>query len=210
MSTATVLAKSAGTFLESLPPKHLAPLWTEMAKMVPPRPNPSATTAVWKYKEVRPLLMEAGEVVDAEEAERRVLMLVNPAMGNAINLSIILLTGLHYFRRTAYDRYHLWWASIDPPKRDSPCTPAYCLCPAFYHRRRKWFHGRGRPENDNGTRRCHSNTVMALARSRERRTEPSDLAGWARPPAFQVYSCEFCGAVQGEALPEQVGNPGHT
>jgi gentisate 1,2-dioxygenase len=86
MSTTTVLetsaAKSEGAFLESLPPKHLAPLWKEMAKMVPPRPNPSATTAVWKYEEVRPLLMEAGEVVDAEEAERRVLMLVNPAMGN--------------------------------------------------------------------------------------------------------------------------------
>jgi len=86
MATTTALetstTKSEGAFLESLPAKHLAPLWTEMAKMVPSRPNPSATTAVWKYKEVRPLLMEAGEVVDAEEAERRVLMLVNPAMGN--------------------------------------------------------------------------------------------------------------------------------
>jgi gentisate 1,2-dioxygenase len=95
MSTTTVLetstAKSEGAFLESLPPKHLAPLWTEMAKMVPPRPNPSATTAVWKYKDAKPLLMEAGEIVDAEEAERRVLMLVNPAMGNTTNSSMILL-----------------------------------------------------------------------------------------------------------------------
>lgn len=70
-----------GGFLNSLPSKHLAPLWTEMAKMVPPRPNPKATSAVWKYAEVRPLLMEAGDVVGAEEAERRVLMLVNPDMG---------------------------------------------------------------------------------------------------------------------------------
>jgi gentisate 1,2-dioxygenase len=85
MSTTTVLetsaAKSGGDFLQSLSPKHLAPLWTEMAKMVPPQPNPNATTAVWKYEEVRPLLIEAGEIVDAEEAERRVLMLVNPGMG---------------------------------------------------------------------------------------------------------------------------------
>ena len=84
MSTVTVLetsTKSGEAFLQSLPPKHVAPLWTEMAKMVPPRPNPSATTAVWKYEEVRPLLMETGEIVGAEEAERRVLMLVNPGMG---------------------------------------------------------------------------------------------------------------------------------
>ena len=52
-----------------------------MAKMVPPRPNPKATSAIWKYAEVRPLLMEAGDIVGAEEAERRVLMLVNPDMG---------------------------------------------------------------------------------------------------------------------------------
>lgn len=159
----TTTAKSEGAFLESLPPKHLAPLWTEMAKMVPPRPNPSATTALWKYKEVRPLLMEAGEVVDAEEAERRVLMLVNPSMGNTNSSSMKLLSGLQYFRRTAYYRYNLWWASIDTSKRDGPCAPAHCLRPAFYHRRRKWLHSCGRPENDNGTWRCHFNTIMALA-----------------------------------------------
>jgi gentisate 1,2-dioxygenase len=72
-------------FFESLPRKNLLPLWTQLAEMVPPLPNPTTTTAVWKYSEVKPLLMEAGEIVDAEEAERRVLMLVNPAMGNNNN-----------------------------------------------------------------------------------------------------------------------------
>ncbi len=86
MSNTTVFETSKTTtetrFLSVLPQKHLAPLWTEMSKMVPPRPNPTATPALWKYSDVRPLLMEAGDVVGAEEAERRVLMLVNPAMGN--------------------------------------------------------------------------------------------------------------------------------
>jgi len=54
-----------------------------MSKMVPPHPNPSAVPASWKYAKVRPSLMETGDIVDAEEAERRVLMLVNPAMGES-------------------------------------------------------------------------------------------------------------------------------
>jgi gentisate 1,2-dioxygenase len=52
-----------------------------MNKMVPPHPNPTAVTASWKYATVGPSLMEAGNIIEAEEAERRVLMLVNPAMG---------------------------------------------------------------------------------------------------------------------------------
>jgi gentisate 1,2-dioxygenase len=41
-------------------------------------PNPKAIPFLWNYKELRPLLLQSGEVVGAEEAERRVLMLVNP------------------------------------------------------------------------------------------------------------------------------------
>lgn len=61
--------------------KNAAPLWTILDKLVPAQPLPKAVPAIWKYDEMRPLLMEAGQVVGAEEAERRVLILVNPAMG---------------------------------------------------------------------------------------------------------------------------------
>ncbi|KAK7979896.1 hypothetical protein PG989_012353 [Apiospora arundinis] len=67
-------------YLQSLPSKNLAPLWTVMGAMVPPRPAPKASVSLWRYEEARPLLVQAGEVVDAHEAERRVLMLVNPSM----------------------------------------------------------------------------------------------------------------------------------
>ncbi|KAI0126967.1 RmlC-like cupin domain-containing protein [Xylariales sp. AK1849] len=70
----------AGQYFASLPAQSVAPLWTVMGVMVPPRPAPKATVASWKYSDVRPLLLEAGQVVGAEEAERPVLMLVNPSM----------------------------------------------------------------------------------------------------------------------------------
>jgi gentisate 1,2-dioxygenase len=73
--------RDENSFLNSLLSQNLAPLWTQMSKMVPPQPNPTAVAASWKYAKVRPSLMEAGDIIEAEEAERRVLMLVNPAMG---------------------------------------------------------------------------------------------------------------------------------
>ena len=49
--------------------------------MVPQQPNPSAAIVHWDYEKIRPMLLEAGSVVGAEEAERRVLMLENPMLG---------------------------------------------------------------------------------------------------------------------------------
>ena len=56
------------------------PLWTVMEAMVPPRPLPKAVPTIWRYAELRPLLGRSGELVNAQDAERRVLMLINPAM----------------------------------------------------------------------------------------------------------------------------------
>ncbi|PVH83485.1 putative gentisate 1,2-dioxygenase [Cadophora sp. DSE1049] len=67
-------------FMTPLPELHLQPLWTQMSKMVPPDPNPTSVPMKWAYKKCKPLLMEAGKIVGAEEAERRVLMLVNPSL----------------------------------------------------------------------------------------------------------------------------------
>ncbi|KAI5818277.1 RmlC-like cupin domain-containing protein [Pyronema omphalodes] len=70
---------AAEEYISTLPPHHVQPLWTVMNAMVPPMPNPKAIPYLWNYKELRPLLLQAGDIVGAEEAERRVLMLVNPA-----------------------------------------------------------------------------------------------------------------------------------
>jgi hypothetical protein len=62
--------------------KHSAvPLWPQMTKFNPPAPNPKCVPHIWRYDEVRPYLLRAGELVTEKDAERRVLMLVNPARG---------------------------------------------------------------------------------------------------------------------------------
>lgn len=60
---------------------HAMPLWEQMAKLNPPAPNPTAIPHLWRYKDIRPSLGQAGELVGEKQAERRVLMLVNPARG---------------------------------------------------------------------------------------------------------------------------------
>ena len=56
------------------------PLWTVMDAMVPPHPQPKAVPHVWRYATMRPLLERSGHLVGTHDAERRVLMLVNPAL----------------------------------------------------------------------------------------------------------------------------------
>lgn len=74
------MKSNVDAFYTDLPKKNLEPLWLQLSQLVPPSPNPEAAPAIWRYSEVRPALMQAGDVVSAEEAERRVLMLVNPSL----------------------------------------------------------------------------------------------------------------------------------
>lgn len=68
-------------YYNSLSDKNVSPLWTVMDRMVPPRPNPKAAVTLWEYSALRAPLMESGALITAKDAERRVLMLVNPQLG---------------------------------------------------------------------------------------------------------------------------------
>ncbi|KAF2755032.1 RmlC-like cupin [Pseudovirgaria hyperparasitica] len=54
------------------------PLWPQMKRFNPARPDPKCVPFQWKYEQLRPLLLKAGELVTEKDAERRVLMLINP------------------------------------------------------------------------------------------------------------------------------------
>lgn len=73
-------AKAMNDYLQQLPAQHLEPLWSQMNVMVPPTPAPVAKPHIWKYADDLPLLHKAAEMVGEKQAERRVLMLVNPNM----------------------------------------------------------------------------------------------------------------------------------
>src|SRR2546427_13141307 len=64
-------------FYKRLETKNAAPLWENLADIVPVQPRPQAVPALWRYEETRPLLMESGKLITAKEADRRGLIIVN-------------------------------------------------------------------------------------------------------------------------------------
>lgn len=75
-------------------PMHLAPLWESLAKLVPPSPESPAIPHRWHYEGVRALLMCAGGLISAEQAERRVLILENPGLRGQAAIVPSLYAGL--------------------------------------------------------------------------------------------------------------------
>jgi gentisate 1,2-dioxygenase len=74
--------------------ENMAPLWEVLKNLVTQEPVTPVKPAHWRYKEVRPLLFEAGALISAEEAERRVLVLENPGLPGASSITHSLYAGI--------------------------------------------------------------------------------------------------------------------
>jgi gentisate 1,2-dioxygenase len=72
---------SAEDLVEALRATNTAPLWAQMQRLNPPAPNPQTIPYVWSYDKIKPYLLKAGQLITEKQAERRVLMLGNPARG---------------------------------------------------------------------------------------------------------------------------------
>jgi gentisate 1,2-dioxygenase len=59
---------------------NFAPLWEVYHELIPDEPKTPCKPAIWKWADARPHLMEAGRLITAKEALRRVLVLQNPGM----------------------------------------------------------------------------------------------------------------------------------
>src|SRR3979490_2416029 len=77
---------------------NLAPLGEGLHDLIPSEPATACRPALWKYKQARPYLMEAGKLITAREAIRRVLILENPGMRGESCITQSLYAGLQLFR----------------------------------------------------------------------------------------------------------------
>ena len=81
-------------FYERLNQKSAAPLWEVLGDIVRTEPRSACVPALWDYDELRPLVMESGKLITAKEAERRVLILENPAYRGASRITQSLYAGM--------------------------------------------------------------------------------------------------------------------
>lgn len=143
-------------FTAMLPSQNLEPLWSRMSDMVPSTPNPRAMPHVWKYKDVFPHLSKAGQIVPEQMAERRVLMLVNPNLGEFHHCNVFYTTRFKWIatyqkpRCSPYNRHDIWRTPTCKPRGNSTSTSAYCLCMPLHYRRRRIHSCRGE-EDASGT-----------------------------------------------------------
>ena len=72
----------------------LAPLWTRLKSLVPKAPTPTCEAHHWRYADVRPYVLESAQQISAAEAERRVLILENPALRGTSQVTNTLYAGL--------------------------------------------------------------------------------------------------------------------
>ena len=152
---------------------HTLPLWAQMAKYNPPAPNPTAVPHLWRYDEIKPHLTRAGELITEKQAERRVLMLINPNRGkflSSITCNYFAFTKtchrntiLIFSSRTIHNRHPLRWSPTRHAQRDRSRPPAHGIRHALHHRRTRRLHRRTRQTHYDETRRRHSNADLELA-----------------------------------------------
>jgi gentisate 1,2-dioxygenase len=81
-------------YYERIDRESLAPLWEVLGDLVTPQPRSPCLPALWRYDEMRPHLMQAGELITTREAERRVLVIENPGLRGASSITRTLYAGL--------------------------------------------------------------------------------------------------------------------
>ena len=85
---------SRAEFYARMDKDNLTPLWEVLHALVPPEPQSGCLPALWKYADIRPFIMESGNLITAMEAVRRVLILENPGMRGQSCITRSLYCGL--------------------------------------------------------------------------------------------------------------------
>lgn len=75
-------------------PAGLTPLWEVLNDLVQVTPRSPAKVHKWAYDTVRDYLMRAGDIISAEQAERRVLILENPGIAGQSAIIPSLYAGM--------------------------------------------------------------------------------------------------------------------
>ena len=87
-------APSREEYVRRIRDQHLAPLWEALPHLVTAEPQTVIAPYRWRYRDVRPTLLESATVITAREAERRVLVLENPNLPGESKITNSLFGGL--------------------------------------------------------------------------------------------------------------------
>jgi gentisate 1,2-dioxygenase len=81
-------------FYDRISRENLTPLWLSLAHLVTPEPVSRCEPASWAFGGIRSAMIEAGGLITAKEAERRVLILENPGLRGQSKITTDLYAGV--------------------------------------------------------------------------------------------------------------------
>ncbi len=81
-------------YYERISKYDMAPLWKVMSSVVTKEPLTHCVPALWRFQDAKSFVLESGPLITAEEAERRVLILENPAMRGQSKITNSLFAGI--------------------------------------------------------------------------------------------------------------------
>jgi gentisate 1,2-dioxygenase len=81
-------------FYDRIDKQHMTPLWSVLGSLVTPQPASACQPFGWKFDAIRDAMMEAGGLITAKEAERRVLILENPGLRGQSRTTTSLYAGV--------------------------------------------------------------------------------------------------------------------
>ena len=93
-SVAGAVTPERAAYYDRIGKKNLAPLWEVLKGLVPPEPKTPCVPALWRFSDVKKMVIEAGQLITAKEAERRVLVFENPALRGRSRITQSLYAGL--------------------------------------------------------------------------------------------------------------------
>jgi gentisate 1,2-dioxygenase len=98
-------------YYRELEAKELGALWNVANEIEPWYPKPKSVPIHWKWREIEPLVRRAPELVSAEKAARRVVMLVNPGRREISAAAGLLYTGVQIMNPGEFTSAHRHHAS---------------------------------------------------------------------------------------------------
>ncbi|MCG8442776.1 MAG: cupin domain-containing protein [Caulobacterales bacterium] len=104
-------------YYRRIAPARLFPLWERFKDLLPFEPTVASRPFQWRYADARPALIEAADIISAEEAERRVLVLENPGLEGASAITETLYAGVQL----------LMPGEVAPAHRHSPSALRFLL-----------------------------------------------------------------------------------
>ena len=93
-SAAGAASQELADYYKGLNEFSVAPLWLSQEEALVAEPTSKAVPHIWRWRELKPQALRAAELVGTQDAERRVLMLLNPGLNGRIATTNNLFSGL--------------------------------------------------------------------------------------------------------------------